>query len=66
MMILLHPVLALLRLLARSVFLAIGQVWANKGRSILTTIGIVIGVAAGPAGIAPPPGRKPNAHKDVE
>ena len=35
-----------LRLLTQTVFLAFGQLWANKVRSILTTLGIIIGVAA--------------------
>src|SRR5690348_6852810 len=34
------------RLLFQTVFLAFGQLWANKARSILTTLGIIIGVAA--------------------
>jgi putative ABC transport system permease protein len=36
----------LLRLITQTIFLAIGQIWANKVRSILTTLGIIIGVAA--------------------
>jgi putative ABC transport system permease protein len=36
----------LLRLLSQTVLLALGQIWANKVRSLLTTLGIVIGVAA--------------------
>src|SRR6478752_1395019 len=36
----------------QSAFLALGQIWANKVRSILTTIGIVIGVASVTAVIA--------------
>ncbi len=35
-----------LRLLFQTVFLAVGQIWANKIRSVLTTLGIMIGVAA--------------------
>ncbi len=34
------------RLLFQTVWLALGQIWANKIRSILTTLGIIIGVAA--------------------
>jgi putative ABC transport system permease protein len=34
------------RLLTQTVFLAFGQLWANKLRSLLTTLGIIIGVAA--------------------
>lgn len=33
-------------LIYQSIFMAIGQIWSNKVRSILTTVGIVIGVAA--------------------
>ncbi|MEX2219807.1 MAG: ABC transporter permease [Phycisphaerales bacterium] len=35
-----------IRLLTQTVFLAFGQLWANKLRSLLTTLGIIIGVAA--------------------
>lgn len=35
-----------IRLLAQTVFLALGQIWANKVRAVLTTLGIVIGVGA--------------------
>ncbi len=34
------------RLLVQSVFLALGQIWANKVRAVLTAIGIIIGVAS--------------------
>ena len=36
----------LIRVIFQTVFLAIGQIWANKVRSMLTTLGIIIGVAA--------------------
>jgi putative ABC transport system permease protein len=36
----------ILRLLFQTVFLALGQIWANKIRAILTTLGIVIAVWA--------------------
>ncbi len=42
----LHFFLAPLILLYQSIFLALSQIWANKMRSVLTTIGIVIGVAS--------------------
>ena len=41
-----------LRLLLQSILLAMGQIWANKTRSALTTIGLVIGVASVTAVIA--------------
>jgi len=37
-------VVFILRLLWQTVFLAIGQVWANKVRAVLTALGIIIGV----------------------
>lgn len=36
----------LIRLLFQTVFLALGQIWANKGRAVLTSLGIIIGVAS--------------------
>ena len=36
----------------QSAFLALGQIWTNKLRSFLTTLGIIIGVAAVTAVIA--------------
>ncbi|HSU67157.1 MAG TPA: ABC transporter permease [Tepidisphaeraceae bacterium] len=44
--------LGLTALIFQSAFLALGQIWANKTRSFLTTIGIVIGVASVSAVIA--------------
>ena len=58
--------MSFLRLLIRSVLLALSQIWANKGRSILTTIGIVIGVAAVTAVIAALTGLRTNVLKDFE
>ncbi len=40
------PVWAVVRLLWQTVFLALGQVWANKLRALLTALGIIIGVVA--------------------
>ncbi len=36
----------ILRLLFQTVFLALSQIWANKFRAVLTTLGVIIGVAA--------------------
>jgi putative ABC transport system permease protein len=55
-----------LRLLYQSSFLAIGQIWAKKGRSILTTTGIVIGVASITAVIASLTGLKAKVLADLE
>jgi len=43
---LLNAPLLFFRLLYQSTYLAIGQIWAKKTRSILTTTGIVIGIAS--------------------
>src|SRR3954470_24605459 len=45
-MFLLRLPFALFNLTWQSAFLALGQIWANKVRALLTTIGIVIGVAS--------------------
>jgi len=58
--------LAFLRLFYQSVHLALGQVWTNKTRSILTTIGIVIGVASVTAVIAAVTGLKTSVLNQVE
>jgi len=58
--------LAFLRLFYQSVFLALGQIWANKTRSILTTIGIVIGVASVTSVIAALTGLKTKVLRDFE
>ena len=50
----------------QSVFLALAQVWANKLRSILTTTGIVIGVASVTAVIAALTGLKSNVLSEFE
>jgi putative ABC transport system permease protein len=44
--------LMLLRLLTQSTLLALNQIWVNKTRSILTTLGIIIGVSSVSAVIA--------------
>ncbi|MGB2807131.1 MAG: ABC transporter permease, partial [Sedimentisphaerales bacterium] len=57
---------AFLRLFYQSVYLALGQIWTNKTRSILTTIGIVIGVASVTAVIAALTGLKAKVLNQVE
>jgi len=46
MTILFKPLAIVLRLLWQTVFLALGQIWANKTRALLTALGIIIGVWA--------------------
>ena len=58
--------MAFVRLSYQSVYLALGQIWANKTRSILTTIGIVIGVASVTAVIAALTGLKAKVLTQVE
>ncbi|MHC4843209.1 MAG: ABC transporter permease, partial [Planctomycetota bacterium] len=58
--------LVFVRLLYQSAYLALGQIWANKTRSILTTIGIVIGVASVTAVIAALTGMKTKILDNVE
>ncbi|MHC4132326.1 MAG: ABC transporter permease [Planctomycetota bacterium] len=58
--------LVFLRLLYQSAYLALSQIWANKTRSILTTIGIVIGVASVTAVIAALTGMKTKILDNVE
>ena len=57
---------AFLRLFYQSVYLALGQIWTNKTRSVLTTIGIVIGVASVTAVIAALTGLKAKVLTQVE
>jgi len=65
MRILRWPIL-LTGMVVQGVFLALGQVWANKIRSMLTTIGIVIGVASVTAVIAALTGMKQNILDDFQ
>ncbi len=53
-------------LLFQSVWLALGQIWANKSRSFLTTLGIVIGVASVTAVIAALTGLKTKVVTEFE
>jgi putative ABC transport system permease protein len=66
MMSLIRVPLAFLRLFYQSIYLAMGQIWANKMRSTLTTIGIVIGVASVTAVIAALSGLKAKILTQVE
>ncbi len=59
------PVLTL-RLFYQSLYLACGQIWANKTRSVLTTLGIIIGVASVTAVIAALTGLKTRVLSQVE
>ena len=56
----------IVRLLIQSTLLALGQIWANKMRSVLTTIGIVIGVASVTSVIASLSGLKAKVLADFE
>jgi putative ABC transport system permease protein len=65
-MLLFRPILSLFTLFWQSAFLALGQIWANKLRAILTTVGIVIGVASVTAVIAALTGLKANVLSEFE
>jgi putative ABC transport system permease protein len=65
-MYLLRLPISLLIIVYQSAFLALGQIWANKVRSILTTIGIVIGVASVTAVIAALTGLKTSVLSEFE
>jgi len=56
----------LFRVLFQTVFLAIGQIWANKIRALLTTLGIIIGVASIVAVVAALAGLKNNILNEFE
>lgn len=58
--------LATVMLLYQSIVLALSQIWANKIRGILTTIGILIGVAAVSAVIALITGMKERVLNEFE
>jgi putative ABC transport system permease protein len=61
-----RAIIGFFRLFYQSVFLSLSQIWANKTRSILTTIGIVIGVASVTAVIAALSGLKAKILTQVE
>jgi len=58
--------LAIVRLVFQSAVLALGQIWANKMRSVLTTLGIVIGIASVTGVIAVLTGLKAKVLADFE
>jgi putative ABC transport system permease protein len=58
--------IALLRLIYQSVCMAMVQIWANKTRSVLTTLGIIIGVASVTAVIAALTGLKAKVISNLE
>jgi len=66
MMVVLRAPFLLLRLLLQSALLALGQIWANKARATLTTVGIVISVAAVTTVIAVLTGMKANVLSEFE
>ncbi len=55
-----------LQFLYQTIHLALSQIWANKTRSVLTMLGIIIGVASVTAVIAALSGLKANILKQVE
>jgi putative ABC transport system permease protein len=57
---------ALLLIVYQSAFLALGQIWSNKVRSLLTTVGIVIGVASVTAVIGALTGLQTSVLADLE
>jgi putative ABC transport system permease protein len=56
----------LIGLLVQNVLLALGQIWANKMRSVLTALGIIIGVASVTAVIAALAGMRTNVLGEFE
>lgn len=58
--------MALPAFLFQSVLLALSQIWSNKVRSLLTTMGIIIGVASVTSVIAALTGLKANVLADFE
>jgi len=58
--------LVFIQVVYQSMYLAVSQIWANKTRSLLTTIGIVIGVASVTAVIAALTGLKTKVLSQVE
>ena len=65
-MILIRLPLYVFWLLAQSIALAISQIWANKARAILTTVGIIISVASVTTVVAALSGLKANILTEFE
>jgi len=65
-MVIIRLPLAFARLCGQSILLALAQIWANKARSVLTTIGIVIGVASVATVVAVLTGLKKNVLSEFE
>lgn len=63
---LLGLILQIIRLVFQSIRLAMSQIWANKIRSMLTTLGIIIGVASVTAVIAALTGLRTKIEADLE
>ena len=66
MRIIIQAPIIFIRLFYQSAYLALGQIWANKTRSILATLGIIIGVASVTAVIAALSGLKAKVLSQVE
>jgi len=58
--------LIFIRLVLQSISLALSQIWANKVRAVLTTLGIIIGVASVTSVIAALSGLKTKIMTDIE
>ena len=58
--------LDILKFLSQSILIAMGQIWSNRARSMLTIIGIIIGVAAVIQVIAALSGLKAKVLSDLE
>ena len=56
----------IVRVVYQTVFLALGQIWANKARAVLTALGIIIGVASVLAVVAALGGMRTSVLKEFE
>jgi putative ABC transport system permease protein len=66
MRIVMTSIVAFMRFLYQSIFLALGQIWANKMRSFLTMLGIIIAVASVTAVVAAISGMKAKILSEVK